>query len=223
MKQRILSALIMLPLLIFVYIGALPLLFMTAVCALIGLYEFYHGYEAIGVHANKFLGYALTIVLYLIILCGEIWKYDSITYAHSLLFWLCLTMLCGLCMCLIKSDHNILDGPITSIGVFYISFLFVHVTLLERIETYNQIVWLVFLCAFGTDIFAYFTGCAIGKHKLCPNISPKKTVEGAIGGIIGSSLLCGLFGYLVLPKILIHCIIIGFVGSFFAMAGDLVA
>ncbi len=41
-----------------------------------------------------------------------------------------------------------------------------------------------FTCSWFTDIFAYFTGRAFGKHKLCPTISPKKTVEGAIGGIV---------------------------------------
>ena len=40
------------------------------------------------------------------------------------------------------------------------------------------------VCSWLTDVFAYFTGRAFGKHKLCPKISPKKTVEGAIGGII---------------------------------------
>lgn len=43
---------------------------------------------------------------------------------------------------------------------------------------------LVFVCSWFTDTFAYFTGRAFGKHKLCPKISPKKTVEGAVGGIV---------------------------------------
>lgn len=46
------------------------------------------------------------------------------------------------------------------------------------------------LAAWLTDTFAYFTGSLFGKHKMCPNISPKKTVEGAIGGIIGGVLSC---------------------------------
>lgn len=44
-------------------------------------------------------------------------------------------------------------------------------------------------CSWLTDIFAYFAGSFLGKHKLCPKISPKKTVEGAIGGILGALLL----------------------------------
>lgn len=46
------------------------------------------------------------------------------------------------------------------------------------------LILLVLVCSWLTDVFAYFTGRAFGKHKLCPKISPKKTVEGAIGGII---------------------------------------
>ena len=43
---------------------------------------------------------------------------------------------------------------------------------------------LVFIFAWASDTFAYFTGVFLGKHKLCPTISPKKTIEGAVGGII---------------------------------------
>lgn len=53
---------------------------------------------------------------------------------------------------------------------------------------------LAFLCSWLTDGFALFTGMAFGKHKLAPEISPKKTVEGAIGGVVGNTLFCiGLF------------------------------
>ena len=48
---------------------------------------------------------------------------------------------------------------------------------------------LVFIFAWGSDTFAYFTGVFLGKHKLCPSLSPKKTVEGAIGGIVGAAAL----------------------------------
>ena len=46
------------------------------------------------------------------------------------------------------------------------------------------------LAAWLTDTFAYFTGSLLGKHKMCPNISPKKTIEGAIGGVVGGVISC---------------------------------
>ena len=57
---------------------------------------------------------------------------------------------------------------------------------------------------------------AFGKHKLCPNLSPKKSVEGAVGGVIGSVVLCGIFGYFALPDAFVMTLIIGFLGSIFA-------
>ena len=47
-------------------------------------------------------------------------------------------------------------------------------------------------CAWMTDTFAYFTGKFLGKHKLCPNVSPNKTIEGAVGGVIGNMIACSI-------------------------------
>ena len=58
-------------------------------------------------------------------------------------------------------------------------------------------IWLVFIGAFVTDTCAYFVGKSVGRHKLCPNISPKKTVEGAIGGVLGAGVAFVLFGLIV--------------------------
>ena len=88
---------------------------------------------------------------------------------------------------------------------------------------YNLMVWLVLLTAFGTDIMAYFSGYLFGKHKLCPKISPKKTVEGAIGGALGSMVLCGIFAKLFLPALFMHCLIIGLLGGIVSQFGDLTA
>ena len=51
------------------------------------------------------------------------------------------------------------------------------------------LVWFCLASAVFTDTFAYFTGVKLGKHKLCPKISPKKTVEGAIGGVLGALVI----------------------------------
>lgn len=63
------------------------------------------------------------------------------------------------------------------------------------IEGFEKIegIYLLLFCvcaAWMTDIFAYFVGSKFGKHKLCPKISPKKSVEGAIGGILGAVVVC---------------------------------
>ena len=53
--------------------------------------------------------------------------------------------------------------------------------------------WLIVITAFGTDIMAYFSGYLLGKHKLCPHISPKKTIEGFLGGIASTIVVFFVF------------------------------
>lgn len=58
--------------------------------------------------------------------------------------------------------------------------------------------WLIFLSSWGCDTFAYCTGMLLGRHKLAPVLSPKKSIEGAVGGVAGAALLgfiyASLFG-----------------------------
>lgn len=92
-------------------------------------------------------------------------------------------------------------------------------------------VLLVFVCAWTSDTGAYFTGRAIGRHKLIPRVSPKKTVEGAIGGVIVAGLCCMLYMYIlkrfsfVVPGEAgyLAAFVIGIASSVFSMIGDLVA
>jgi len=83
-------------------------------------------------------------------------------------------------------------------------------------------VWLIFVISFATDTFAYFTGYLFGKNKLIPKISPKKTIEGSIGGILGSTISCILFAYIFKLQIL-PLVVIGSLGSIVAQFGDLFA
>lgn len=85
-------------------------------------------------------------------------------------------------------------------------------------------------CAWFGDSGAYFVGTFLGKHKLCPNISPKKTVEGFFGGIItvGVIVLATslIFNYLVFDQPRINCIavtLVGMIASVFGVFGDLSA
>lgn len=81
--------------------------------------------------------------------------------------------------------------------VSYVVISFTALSLLRYIEHGRFVFFLVFIAAWGCDTFAYLVGTLIGKHKLIPEISPKKTVEGAIGGTIATMLLFALYGFLV--------------------------
>lgn len=90
---------------------------------------------------------------------------------------------------------------------------------------------LVFVCAWTTDTGAYFTGKAFGKHKLIPKVSPKKTVEGSIGGVITAALCCVLYLFILNRLGITHMddlgyisiVILGICASLFSQLGDLVA
>ncbi len=83
-------------------------------------------------------------------------------------------------------------------------------------------------CAVFTDIFAFFAGTFWGRHKLCPHISPKKTIEGAIGGLAGSIVISVILALCLYPMFGMHMNIFlailvgGFCGAV-SQAGDLVA
>lgn len=213
MKTRVISALIMLPLLVLVYIRGPVLWAFAFALAVMGLIEFYKGFENKGVRPSRTIGLVSVIGLFAIIIWAEA------SYFYSL--WLSLTLVLSL-LILFKDGINLEDSMATLMGIVYVGLLSSHIVLLDK-SAKGAMVFVAILIAVGTDTFAYFTGYLIGKHKLAPSISPKKTVEGALGGIGGSVLFCSIFGFLVFGESIWHFVIIGLVGSVFAQVGDLSA
>ena len=86
-------------------------------------------------------------------------------------------------------------------GVFYIGFLSSYLLLVRALPEGNY--WLIIASAVtaGADSGAYFVGCSIGKRKLCPNISPKKTIEGALGGLFFALIIAFAAAYFLLPEV----------------------
>lgn len=78
-------------------------------------------------------------------------------------------------------------------GIIYVSFLLSHMLLLRNRPMGTQWVFFLLITVWAGDTSAYFTGTLIGKHKLYPKISPKKSVEGLLGGIAGSIFVALLF------------------------------
>ncbi|MCK5236373.1 MAG: phosphatidate cytidylyltransferase, partial [Deltaproteobacteria bacterium] len=99
-------------------------------------------------------------------------------------------------------------------GMLYIPLLLTH---LIFIVTMNQGRWwllLLLIIVWSNDTFAYFTGRAIGRKKMCPGISPGKTIEGAIGGIVGGIIAALVFVYftplsLVVLPIIVLALLVG--------------
>lgn len=117
---------------------------------------------------------------------------------------------------------------VTLFAVVYIGFFLSHIVFTRELEHGNILVWLIFLGAFMTDTWAFFVGVLFGKHKLFPEISPKKTIEGALGGIAGCMLCFWLYG-LIFHRLAgwnldyRNLIILGLLCSIVAQLGDLSA
>lgn len=119
----------------------------------------------------------------------------------------------------------------TLVGVTYVAVSFTSLSLIKYINHDFGVflVVLVFVISWTCDTAAFAVGSLIGKHKLIPEISPKKTVEGAIGGVVFSALLCALYGLgldLVIEKIQVnylYLVLFGIILSVVSQLGDLIA
>jgi phosphatidate cytidylyltransferase len=89
------------------------------------------------------------------------------------------------------------EASLMLFGIAYIPFLLSTLIEVSGLEGGRLLLWLVFVGAYSTDTFAYFSGVFFGKHKLCPEISPKKTVEGSVGGTLGCVVMLIIYGVLL--------------------------
>lgn len=87
------------------------------------------------------------------------------------------------------------DIAYTFIGIFYVVFFTMFVAIIDGMENGKILIWYAILAAWGTDIVAYFVGKAFGKHKFS-KVSPKKSIEGCIGGTIGAVVLMLIYTYI---------------------------
>ena len=223
MKTRIISGFVMAPLLIVLYLGGVWLWAAALFIALMGLHEFYKGWDNMGVHPSFPIGAVMTVLLY----ATYFYRPDSVVpqfYRNMMLtcIWLFIAAAAGLIYGWKINERGAYDAIATVTGMVYIPFFTYHMVMIDMTE-YSIFIWIVVIAAFGSDIFAYFTGYFLGKHKMAPNLSPKKTIEGAVGGLVGSSLLAWLFGFIFMREMALVCLVLGLVGGAAGMAGDLTA
>ena len=86
------------------------------------------------------------------------------------------------------------DIAYTFLGIFYVVFFIMFVAFIDGMPNGKILIWYAIFAAWGTDVFAYFTGRFIGKHKFS-KVSPKKSIEGCIGGTLGALILMLAYTY----------------------------
>ncbi len=225
MKLRILSSIIGLPFLIAVVVlGGNVLkvaIFALAIIALTEVYKAISG-RLKSIHSVGFVLAALYLVFIDYMSDYKMLTIMLIIMTLSVLVWLVI----------FYGKFDIIDACVTVFGFFYVVMLFSSVYLVRNYERLGAFfVWLIFISAWGCDTGAYFSGKLFGKHKLVPKLSPKKTVEGAIGGVAVATLIAFLYGFIISRfsanaaevRIIAYCTISGFLGSIFSQFGDLTA
>ena len=117
----------------------------------------------------------------------------------------------------------------TVFSFIYAPIMLAYLYLTRNLENGIYVVWLIFISSWICDTCAYLSGMAIGKHKLAPVLSPKKSIEGAVGGVVGAGLVGALFGWLVLERVFADqnitwiAAVICAAGAVISQVGDLAA
>ncbi len=190
----------------------------VTICSLIGVKELFRAFENKGLHPLNLFS---DLVIILGFLVRNFYKPQNI-YKLScenivLLFLTLISMV--LLLELLRQKRKIEDISVSLMGILYVGFLFSHLGKISEIKY----IGLVFIIAFGTDTFAYFGGNFFGSNKLCPNLSPNKTVEGAISGILGSVILTVSYLLILGVNNIYRFIPLSILASMVSQSGDLVA
>ena len=107
-------------------------------------------------------------------------------------------------------------------GVFYVAVMLSYLYQVRQMPDGRYLVWLIFFSSWGCDTFAYCTGMLFGKHKLAPVLSPKKSIEGAVGGMAGASALGAVYAVCTGAPVIAYAVICA-VGAAASQVGDLAA
>ncbi len=226
MKQRIITAaiaiLIFIPILVFSDTIVFPIAF--ALLTLIALYELF---ACVGMKNNM-----TTVPIYVAagICMAIIWIFKGevkFSLVLTRLFFILVFYMLATSV-FSKGTLPLGDTAVALVMAFYIIYGFSSVLILRQAKTGQYLYLLIFLSAWLTDTGAYFTGVFFGKHKLIPDVSPKKTIEGAVGGVLTCVVTFLVFGFVVsriseLKPYYIWMAVSGALVSIVSMLGDLIA
>ena len=213
MGTRIISALVGLPiLLLFIYLGGGAFAFMVAVLATVGLYEF----ARMTGGKQQFLLVPVLLGVWLMLL-GSYLQWENWT-ALGILITFCIVFAVAVFR---FPAFNVEDIAVNFLGLIYIGWTMACLVAFDGLENGRLLVLYLFVAIWSSDSGAYFVGRFLGRHKLCPRVSPKKTIEGSMGGIVTTCILLSLLNLYVhmLPPVTV--VVIAIVISVIGQIGDL--
>ena len=233
LTKRIFVAILGIPLVLGAIIsgGYLYLIFIATVSTL-AIYEFYKMAEAKKYFPSKFIGITTNLLLYFIVGIFYSHKYIFL-YSEFLLYSIYLLLLLSAAapiQFLLSKNNNIFASlGVTLSGIMYISvpmILLVYLRFEDSFSVINNNMYLILLLFTGVwicDTAAYFVGKSIGKRKLLERVSPKKTIAGAVAGLISSAIYVPLVSMIVLPNTPFYISVsLGIIIGIFGQIGDLI-
>jgi len=172
-----------------------PLFVMVVVVLIaLGLFEFFSMLEKKGIPIYKYFGITIGVIIPLsIFLRFELtrgWEFLFISLALGTLFVLQFSRR--------QSSNAVIAISSTMFALFYIAWFFSFMIKLKILPYGTALVGFLLLVTKGADIGAFFVGRRFGRHALIPHISPKKTVEGAVGGLLGGMVTALACDFLIL-------------------------
>lgn len=189
MKQRIITAVVALIFFIpLVAIGGMPLQVLAAAMAGVGVYELFN---MKGLEIKSLEGILSILAAVLLVLPKAQWfNFLPESVTNFTLFYL-IVMFILMVPVFSKNSYTFDDVAFPVLVSLYVGFGFRNFTLAR--ESGVPVLMFALLVVWSTDIGAYFCGMKFGKNKLAPHISPNKTIEGAIGGIICAVIVAAVY------------------------------
>ena len=219
--KRLLSGIILVLIaIITVVYGGTLLLATVGIISIIGQFELYHAVK-LEKSCLSHIGYGMTFILYALLFL-QVKVAINIVIIGGLIILMAAYVVT-------YPKYRFEQIAMIMIGIIYVSGMLSYLYRIRITDTGMIAVGLVFIAAWGSDTCAYCTGMLIGKHKMPSELSPKKTIEGCVGGVIGAALLGFIYGIALNKQIVgvnnpvAAFAIIGGVGSIISQIGDLAA
>ena len=216
-KTRLLSGIVLVAVALLTIISGGYVLFFTLLgISLIGMQELY---KAMKVRTDSFnaleiAGY-LAAVIYYILLMINFEKYGMMGVILAFMIFMFVYVFT-------YPRFNAEQVMPAFFGVVYVAVMLSFIYLTRNLPDGKFLVWLIFLCSWGCDTCAYCVGMLIGKHKMAPVLSPKKSIEGAVGGVVGAAALGAIYAAVTHGPVGEYAVICA-VGALISMVGDLAA